>query len=233
MSREWAFSERGGYSSDPYAIGKTGVALFEHEYAEIPAETNLKESVDRALEMLACFFSWVKGSGDFVEKVRTADRIWIEPPAWGVDAPGFMIGEVQVITKVDLALHHRNREFTVYDWKTSKAPKPAAELSQNEIQINVYMLWASRGLQLPLNQVASRLVYLGGEKPSELQFSLDEERAEQTYRLIQDSVTLEQQWEAYFREKRLSLNDLDYSSSVEECRRCNFKGLCRADFQRK
>ena len=42
----------------------------------------------------------------------------VEPPAWGTEAPGFMVGDVQVITKVDLALHHRGVSFTVYDWKT-------------------------------------------------------------------------------------------------------------------
>jgi hypothetical protein len=233
MSREWLFSECGTYRSDPYGIGKTGVALFEHEYGEMPSGTTASAAIDRALEMMTCFFVWIQGGDGVFERIKTADAIWIEPPAWGAEAPGFMIGDVQVITKVDLAVHHRNKEFTVFDWKTGRAPKPVAELSQNEVQINVYMLWASLGLKIPLEQVASRLVYLGDKEPAELKFQLDEERAEQTYRLIEDSVNLEQQWERYFRDKRLGLRDLDYSNSLEECRRCNFKGICRANFQRK
>lgn len=227
MKREWSFSERRLYRSDPYAVGKTGAALYEHEYKELNGAVALEVAVNRAGEMLRNFLAWAKEDRDFIQKVKTADNIWIEPPAWGADAPGFLVGDVQVITKVDLALQHRNREFTVYDWKTGKAPRASAALGKNEIQINVYMMWANLGLKLPLEQISSRLVYLGGEKAEELRFDLDEERAEQTYRLVEDSVQLSQQWEASFRNHRLSLKDLDYAGSVEECRRCNFKALCR------
>jgi len=126
-------------------------------------------------------------------------------------------------------LHRRGVEFTIYDWKTGKAPAVAAEPGQNEIQISIYMLWANLGLKLPLDGVTSRLIYLGGDEPIELRFDLDEERAVETYRLIEDSVNLAQQWESHFENRRLRLNDLDYAGSVEECRRCNFKRLCRAN----
>ena len=91
------------------------------------------------------------------------------------------------------------------------------------------MLWANRGLKLPLEGVTSRLVYLGGDQAKELCFDLDEERAVETSRIIEDSVRLAQQWESYFEKRRLKLSDLDYAASVEECRRCNFKRVCRAN----
>jgi len=73
------------------------------------------------------------------------------------------------------------------------------------------------------------LVYLGGDQGKELCFDLDEERAVETYRIIEDSVRLAQQWQSYFAKRRLKLGDLDYAASVEECRRCNFKRVCRAN----
>jgi hypothetical protein len=229
MQRDWLFSEKRRFREEPASVGKFGVALFEHEYDELPPETQLEALIERAVRMLGCYFLWATGKSGLLENVRMADRIWIEPPAWGTDAPGFMVGKVQVITKVDLALHRRGVEFTIYDWKTGKAPAVAAEPGQNEIQISIYMLWANLGLKLPLDGVTSRLIYLGGDEPIELRFDLDEERAVETYRLIEDSVNLAQQWESHFENRRLRLNDLDYAGSVEECRRCNFKRLCRAN----
>ena len=229
MQRDWLFSEKRRFREEPASVGKYGVALFEHEYDELPPETQLEALIEKAVRMLGCYFLWATGESGLLEKVKTADRIWIEPPAWGTDAPGFMVGKVQVITKVDLALHCRGAEFTIYDWKTGKAPAVAAEPGQNEIQISIYMLWANLGLKLPLEGVTSRLIYLGGDKPIELRFDLDEERAVETYRLIEDSVDLAQQWESHFENRRLRLNDLDYANAVEECRRCNFKRLCRAN----
>lgn len=229
MQREWQFSEKRRFREEPAAVGKTGVALFEHEYDELPPETSVEALIEKAVKLTGTFYAWAEGESGLAEKVRTADRIWIEPPAWGIEAPGFMTNNVQVITKVDLALHHRGVSFTVYDWKTGKPPRESAEPSQNELQVSVYMLWANRGLKLPLEGVASRLVYLGGDQAKELCFDLDEERAVETYRIIEDSVRLAQQWESYFENRRLKLNDLDYAASVEECRRCNFKRVCRAN----
>jgi len=227
MQREWQFSEKRRFREEPAGVGKTGVALFEHEYDEMPPETRVEVLIEKAIKMLQTFYAWAGASG-LAEQVRTADRIWIEPPAWGAEAPGFMADDVQVITKVDLALHHRGVSFTVYDWKTGKPPRETTEPSQNELQVSVYMLWANLGLKLPLDGVTSRLVYLGGEQVAELRFDLDEERAVETYRIIEDSVRLAQQWEGYFENGRLRLNDLDYAASFEECRRCNFKRVCRA-----
>jgi len=229
MQRDWFFSEKRRFREEPASVGKFGVALFEHEYDELAPETQLEPLVEKATRMLGCYHRWAVGDSGLLEKVKVADRIWIEPPAWGADAPGFMVGKVQVITKVDLALHRRGAEFTIYDWKTGKAPVAAAEPGQNEIQISVYMLWANLGLKLPLEGVTSRLIYLGGDEVTELQFDLDEERAVETFRLIEDSVNLAQQWESHFEKRRLKLSDLDYAGSVEECRRCNFKRLCRAN----
>lgn len=229
MQRDWQFSEKRRFREEPVAIGKFGVALFEHEYDEIPPETQMETLIEKAVRMLACFFTWAESESGLVERIKTADRIWIEPPAWGVDAPGFMVGDVQVITKVDLALHRREGEFTIYDWKTGKPPGRVTEPSQNEVQVSVYMLWANLGLKLPLEGVSSRLVYLGGDQPAELRFDLDEERAVATYRLIEDSVNLAQRWDSHFQNHRLELSDLDYAGSVEECRRCNFKRVCRAN----
>lgn len=229
MQREWLFSEKRRFREEPAAVGKSGVALFEHEYDEVPPDTKVELLVEKATRMLQTFYTWAEGPTHLAEKVQTADSFWIEPPAWGAEAPGFMVGDVQVITKVDLALHHRGVSFTVYDWKTGKPPRATTEPDQNELQVSIYMLWANRGLKLPLEGVTSSLLYLGADQATELRFDLDEERAVETYRIIEDSVRLAQQWEGYFENRQLRLNDLDYAASLEECHRCNFKRVCRAN----
>lgn len=101
MQRDWQFSERRRFREEPAAVGKLGVTLFAHEYDEIPSETRLELLVEQAVRMLVCYHRWAEGEGGLLERVRAADRIWIEPPAWGADAPEFRLGKVQVITKVD------------------------------------------------------------------------------------------------------------------------------------
>lgn len=229
MQREWLFSEKRRFREEPSAIGKSGVALFEHEYDEVPPETVIENLMEKAAGMMRTFYAWAEGESGLIQKVQSADRIWIEPAAWGVEAPGFMVGDVQVITKVDLALHHRGVSFVVYDWKTGKPPRENTEPTQNELQVSVYMLWANRGLKLPFEGVSSRLIYLGGNQATEFCFDLDEERAVETQRIIEDSVGLAQRWDGYFQKRQLKLNDLDYAASIEECRRCNFKRVCRAN----
>src|SRR5439155_19727794 len=41
MTRDWSFSENRQFREEPTSIGRFGAALFEHEYDEIPLDTQL------------------------------------------------------------------------------------------------------------------------------------------------------------------------------------------------
>jgi hypothetical protein len=139
-----------------------------------------------------------------------------------------MVGEVQAITKVDLALHLADGRFSIYDWKTSAPPKKPVSGISNETQVSVYMLWPHLTFNVPLESVTSSLLYLGGQKAHEVTFQLDEEIAVETKQIIEDSIEQAQRWENYVKGGRLSLEKLDFAGSVQECRKCNFKRACRA-----
>jgi len=60
MQREWQFSEKRRFREEPAAVGKTGVALFEHEYDEMPPETKVEVLIEKAIKMLQTFYAWLK-----------------------------------------------------------------------------------------------------------------------------------------------------------------------------
>jgi len=227
MFRDWQFSESRKFREEPASVGRFGAALFEHEYDEVPLETNPKEIVEEAVGKLSTFFKWAEEHSEFIATFKSAKRRWIEPPPWGVGAPGYVVDDVQVITKVDLALHLEDR-FKIYDWKTGAPPKDAKGGISYAHQVSVYMLWPHLALKFPLEMVSSSLVYLGGEEPKEVSFHLDEEIAVETQAVVAESVEEAQRWEKHVRDGRLKLPQLDFSSSVQECKKCNYKRICRA-----
>ena len=228
MKRDWNFSEKRQFREEPASIGRFGAALFEHEYNEVAPETQVSELIDEAREMLSRFYKWAHSHPTFLSDFKSAKRRWIEPPPWGDAAPGFMVGEVQAITKVDLALLLQNGQFRVYDWKTGKRPVTEKSGMSNSTQVSIYMLWPHLVMNIPLDKVSSSLVYLGDGEAQELNFQLDEELAVETKQIIWDSVEQAQRWEGYVKSDRLTLENIDFASSVNECRKCNFKRVCRA-----
>lgn len=228
MLRDWQFSESRRFREEPAAVGRFGAALFEHEYDEVPLETQVGELVEEACGLLFSFLKWSKEHPEFLTDFKNAKRRWIEPPPWGAGAPGYMVDDIQVITKVDLALCLQDGRFKIYDWKTGAPPKNEKGGISYAIQVSVYMLWPHLTLNFPLERVSSSLVYLSGEEPKEIKFHLDEEIAVETQQVVADSVEQAQRWENYVKDGRLKLRQLDFANSVNECRKCNFKRLCRA-----
>ena len=233
MLRDWKFSENRQFREEPSSIGRFGAALFEHEYDEVPPETQVNELIDDASEILASFFKWSQAHPRFLVDFENAIRRWIEPPPWGAGAPGYMVSNVQAITKVDLALHLKDGRFTIYDWKTGSPPKNERGGISYATQVSVYMLWPHLTLNLPLESVSGSLVYLGGVEPKEIRFQLDEEVAMGTRQVVADSVEEAQRWEGYVKTGRLRLEQLDFAGSVNECKKCNFKRVCRAALTRQ
>lgn len=228
MERDWKFSEKRQFREEPASIGRFGAALFEHEYDEVPPETQISELITEARDSLQKFHNWARKHATFLNDFNSAKRRWIEPPPWGDGAPGFMVGDVQAITKVDLALHLPDGRFLIYDWKTGKRPATEIGGASNSTQVSIYMLWPHFVMNFPLEKVKSSLVYLGDSEAQEVSFYLDDELALETKEVISNSVEEAQRWENYVKLGRLKIEKIDFASSVKECRKCNFKSVCRA-----
>jgi len=231
MQREWQFSEERRFREQPMLIGREGVALFEHEY-DIASTETLETAKAATTELLARFFTWMSGPSELKRKIPHADGIWIEPPAFGVDAPGITVNGVQVITKVDLAIQLSGESFEIYDWKTGKAPpyRPS-RISHNDLQVMVYQLWPHIRLHVPLAHVSSNLVYFGGTAAEQQKFSIDEDSLASTMLMVRNSIELAQRWEKNFSSGEMQLADLDYAAFSNTCRQCSFKRLCYESLQ--
>lgn len=232
IRRDWMFSSGFKYRAQPWQIDKLGVALLEHEYGEMPADVSAETVFAKTSGMMERFLAWANGPGALAAKVASADRIWIEPPGFGPEAPGFIEEDTQVLTKVDLALEWVGKEFLIYDWKTGAARNGNDHLSQNELQVAIYQLWPHRTLDIPLEQVASHLVYLGGAQAEERRFVVDGENLATVLLAIQDSIRLARRWDKYVADGTMTLADCGYASSPEVCRQCVFKRLCRESLQK-
>jgi len=174
------------------------------------------------------FFAWASGEVDLPRRVAEAAKVWIEPQAFGPDAPGFQEDDVQVLAKVDLALQEHDGRFEIFDWKTGKAPEQAAlSIRHNDLQVNIYQLWPYLQMNLPVETISSRLVYFGGAEAVEQRFELDEEAISITRGFVQDSIALAERWRRDVEEGRMTLDDLDYAQSEWTCRQCAFKKICR------
>ena len=233
MIRDWKFSEKRQFREEPGSVGRSGVALFEHEYSEVPPDTQISELVNEAREMLGSFYRWAHSHPDFLTEFKVAKRRWIEPPPWGDGAPGFAVGNVQAVTKVDLALHLADGRFRIYDWKTGKRPSAEKGGASNSTQISIYMLWPQLVMNFPLGKIVSSLVYLGEAQAQEISFHLDEELALETKQIVRSSVEQAQRWENYVKTGRLKIENIDFADSVNECRKCNYKSVCRAALTRR
>ncbi|MCI0540192.1 MAG: PD-(D/E)XK nuclease family protein [Verrucomicrobiales bacterium] len=166
MEREWQFSEQKRFRTQPTLIDKGGLGLVEHEYDSVPAGTSANAVYQDAASAFRKFVTWAEGQSGLCTKIRFADNVWIEPPVFGIDAPGFILDGIQVIAKVDLAIEKSGAFFEIYDWKTGEAPvQNGSCIGQNELQVCVYQLWPHLSMHRPLGVVSSHLVYLGGDAP--------------------------------------------------------------------
>lgn len=232
MDREWQFSEQRRFRAQPTLIDKGGLALVEHEYDSAPTGVTASVIHEQAASGFRKFAAWAEGAASICAKVRAADNVWIEPPVFGADAPGFVLDGVQIIAKVDLAIEKNGEFFEIYDWKSGKAPAQNGScISQNELQVCVYQLWPHLSMHLPLGLVSSQLVYLGAEIPEARTHRLDEKSVPLVLLMIRNSTTLAERWEKNFENGLLHLEDLDYAGWAGACRECGFKGVCRESLQ--
>jgi hypothetical protein len=228
IESEWAFSKSRSFRDQPRLIDKDGgLALFEHEYDEDLGEKN-SEVVLQSLEALINrFTAWVEHT-ELKKVVQGARQIWIEPGIYGSHAPGFVINDVQVIAKVDLALLTPDGKFKIFDWKTGVPSSiQLQQISQAEFQIGVYQLWPHLTLGYPLEAIEAHLIYFKGEPIQHQTFCIDQNQREYTLSLIRRSIARVQRFSSTDGEVKLSLEDFDFATSVRTCQQCKFKRLCQ------
>jgi len=229
IERDWRFSAQGRFRTQPYQIDKSGVALVEHYYSQMPADTNAAWAYGQAEPWMVRFLTWAEASG-VLREVEQADRIWIEPPPWGEDAPGFLEQDVQIVTKVDFAWERAGEGFVIYDWKASAPPRSRPPfLSQHELQVGVYQLWPHLTLGIDLDLIQSRLVYVGGDSVSVETNRLDPETLPLVRSTLRDSVRLGLRWAERVDSGEVQLPELSYAATISACRQCGFRELCRRD----
>jgi len=228
VEKEWAFSENRSFRDNPQLIDKDGgLALFEHEYdAELEGK-NAKVILEFLESLVNRFTSWAEQT-DLKKVVQGAKQIWIEPNIYGSHAPGFVIDNVQVIAKVDLALVTPDKKFKIFDWKTgSSSSRLSWPNSQAEFQMGVYQLWPHLSLGYPLESIEAHLVYFGSAPVKHETFQIDLEQREYTLSLIRRSIARVLRFSNNDDKLKLSLEDFDFANSVKACQQCQFKKLCQ------
>jgi hypothetical protein len=228
IDRDWNFSAQGRYRTQPFLIDKAGVALLEHYYGQMPADMNAERAYFQVEGPLNHFIDWAEGR-NLAAEVQGADRLWIEPPAWGIEAPGFQSDGIQVITKVDFAWERAGEAFVIYDWKLGNPPRTRQPfLSQHELQVGVYMLWPHLAFNLDLARIQGRVVYCGGAAVVE-EHQLDPETLPLVLATLKDSIRLTQQWTKRHEAGQTAASTLNFAANVATCRLCGFRELCRSD----
>jgi len=230
IESQWFYSARKEYLKEPRRIGQGNVlALMEHEYGAELAENTLLKVIQDVRNWFLLLSGWANNNGT-LRKLQQASNCWIEPQAYGRNAPGFDYDNVQVLAKVDLAILNNDGSFDIYDWKSSQAPTKAAwNIEQAELQVSVYQLWPHFRFNIPLSAIKAQLIYLGDNPPRHKVFEMDGNKKEYILNLVGKSISRTKQFDELHSEEQLSLSDLDFASSTSICRFCPFKRLCQRE----
>ncbi|MGE5629781.1 MAG: PD-(D/E)XK nuclease family protein [Caulobacteraceae bacterium] len=158
LVKQWEDSFRKKYCTNRGIINEDGVMLFEHEYGIISDYNMIYDIVNEVKGWIDAFYNWVEKS-DISENFKHAKSVWIEPPVFGYDAPSYIIDNIQIITKVDLAMLTIDNRFIIYDWKTGKKQQRYFDFEPAEFQVHVYQLWPYYKMNIPLHLIEAIVVY--------------------------------------------------------------------------
>jgi hypothetical protein len=207
------------------------LALFEHEY-ELLLGT---DALDKACESVSIWFNRFVGwtlETELASVLRDARRLWIEPPTFGPAAPGFMVGSVRVMAKVDLAIHARDGRFLVFDWKTGRPRTRASGWDDDaEYQVTLYQLWPHFQFGIPLNLIEARAVFLGADPVLVRTYGIDTETKERATRRVGSAIRRAIALHGEGDHAPVSERDFDFAGHPSMCRWCAFKRLCQGELQ--
>jgi len=204
-----------------------GLVLFEHFYGmSIGAET-LEAVCSRVASWIRRFLEWTEHDR-VAEKVQAAERVWIEPQGFGAGAPGFRMDGVQITTRVDLALQHKELRFEIYDWKTGNGPSGLEyRTDDEEYQVSVYQIWAETAFGVPLDKVHARLVYVASDPVIVRSLPIDGEVKERALRRLSSAIGRARALHGVGDYAPLAEADFELALSPGTCRWCRFKRLCK------
>lgn len=208
-----------------------GVVLLEHAYAMPLDPDALGRAVERVGAWLNRLTRWAD-EVDLATALRQANRVWIEPPAFGFGSPGFLLDGVQVRTKVDLALKQPDGAFAIYDWKTTQQPPAtSAEFTDAaELQVTIYQLWPHRTFGVPLAAITAHLIYVGVDPVLARTFAIDSDINERAVRRIAAGIRRARALHGLGDHAPLAETDFDLASAPGMCRWCAYKRLCQEEF---
>jgi hypothetical protein len=239
VQAQWksSVSAADGSAADQYEIvRKGGLILLEHLAGEsIPV--GLPElMIDDVFKLALSFAEWTKNT-KLNKAMRESSKTWVEPSVFERDAPGFMVDDVRVVAKVDLAVLAKSGGFTIYDWKTGKEPPSSSVfISQPELQASVYQLWPYYGYNKTFDKIRAVFVYLRDGTAIEKEYRMNEDTMLHVTGLIRGSISRMKSLdniESSSHQQRLdglsslTLKDLDFAVSDMHCARCAFKVICR------
>jgi len=224
--QQWSESERRALSFDPKTSFKPeGPILTEHYYPKLDQGLDLDSILELSKNQLSNFFSWENEQCLF-DQLKRADEVWIEPPVFLPNSPGFMVDNIRFVTKVDLAFQSGDT-FRIYDWKTSTEPAGEFPLTSEHRQASFYALWPHLEKQHPLGNVDIEVVYIGGERPRAHNVSLLPDRVEEL--LADAELIVRSSAEFLTGDSNFELEDFDWASSVYVCKWCPFQQICQKE----
>lgn len=230
IKQDWEYSSTRHYLNLANPREK-GTVLFEHEYDESFGDITCESVIQTIIGWFENFVAWAKEI-DLEASIQRSRRVWIEPPVFGPQAPGFMLDNVQVLAKVDLAFLTPNRKFEIFDWKTGIQSSVGAErLSHSEFQVSIYQLWPHLAFQIPLDNIQAHLVYVGMKPVHKDTFYMDQNAYEYTYGLARRSISRALRFIKSHKAREFDLSHFDFAAYAAACRKCPFKRLCQRELE--
>ncbi len=217
-------------------VRNNGVLLMEHFYQEDVTEDLLLTTINDIETRVELFKNWTS-ENNIIAILRGCPKIWIEPGGYGSRATGFKINGNRIIIKVDLALLTPERQFIIFDWKTSSPPKPMISIDSTAFQALTYQLWPFFTLKVPLENISTRMVFFDKESSTVESYEINENSKEYVLGLIRRSLKKMEYFNqvSHSRQERLDLvsrftvKDLDFAYTKYTCIFCSFKLLCRKE----
>ncbi len=217
IKKQWDCSFNNEYNDDIRNIGKNNVmGLMEHEYNQNIPNNSVLDIFNEMKEKFLNFYNWGVKNNLF-KILFDSSEYWIEPLPYGPQAPGFYLDDIQVIAKVDLAIHDENG-FNIYDWKSGQPAAKTRFLDNNELQVSVYQLWPHLQFKNSLDSIQAHLLYLGNNVPKKLSFKLDNNKKELILSIIKRSIAQMKDFHDLYDKNELSLDELDYSNHYNNCK---------------
>ena len=217
----WEDSLRRARDRDPRSqCDPEGPILIEHFYSSQFPAPSLDAIVRETAQSLTSFFEWASAQNLFV-RVAQAQEKWIDP----LNNPGFSLGDINFVTKIDLALKNDNT-FEIFDWKTGKVPDGEFTLRPEYKQVSIYALWPHVALGIPIEQVSLNIIFLGDPQGAKVVSA--QVAKERVPELLQEAeLVVSAGRDVLDTREEYQLEDFDFASSAKTCVTCPFQAVCR------